>query len=225
MNGKLWLSKIGGTAAAIVFAAMVMGSVGGCKAFKKKEKKGLGAECVADLDCTSLMCSTTGNVCSQACTYDKECGGDLVCRRKDDASGNWCSKAIGTAPNGSCMNTWDCQHNECLKYVGKEDQPGLCTKYCQSPDECPAGMKICEKISDTGMLKVCLPGDPAAAATARPKFSPTPQTPRGTPAPRPQHRPASAPPAHRPDPRSDPHPGHAPTSRGGRPGRRPPPNH
>jgi hypothetical protein len=189
MNVMLWSRRMGAGVGAAVFAALMAGSLGGCKLLKPKEKKAFGADCVTDLDCESLTCSTTGNICTKSCTYDADCGGDIVCRRKDDNSGNWCSKAIGTPPGGSCMNTWDCQHNECLKYVGKEDQPGLCTKYCKNSDDCPAGQKICEKISDTGMLKVCLPGDPAAAPSARPQFSPTPQTPRGTPAPRRQPTP------------------------------------
>jgi hypothetical protein len=212
MNGMHWSSRVGGSVVAVVFAALMVGSLGGCK-FLKKEKKAFGLECVTDLDCESLTCSTTGNICTKTCTYDTDCGGDLVCRRKDDNSGNWCSKAQGAAPGGSCMNTWDCQHNECLKYVGKEDQPGLCTKYCSASADCPAGQKICEKISDTGMLKVCLPGDPAAAPAARPQFSPTPQTPRGTPAPvrRPTARPAPPPPP--PPPPSRPEP----PAKGGRP--------
>ena len=226
MNGKLGFSRVGAGMGALVLAALVAGSLGGCKLFKPKEKKLLGAECVNDLDCDSLTCSTTGNVCSQTCTYDKDCAGapGLVCRRKDDSSGNWCSTTIGVAPGGSCSNTWDCQHNECLKYVGKEDQPGLCTKYCATTDDCPAGQKICEKISDTGMLKVCLPGDPAAAASARPQFSPTPQTPRGTPAPRPQPRPQPQPQA-QPQPQPQPQPAHttpvATPVKGAKPARRP----
>jgi hypothetical protein len=219
MNGKHW-SKVGGGMGAVLFAALMAARLGGCKLLKPKAKGALGVDCVTDLDCESLMCSTTGNVCSKACTYDKDCGGDLVCRRKDDNSGNWCSKAIGNAPNTSCMNTWDCQHNECLKYVGKEDQPGLCTKYCATPDDCPAGEKICEKISDTGMLKVCLPGDPAAAPSARPQFKPTPYTPRGTPAPRPQPRPAAAPqPAPQPQPAHTTAPTHSTRPGTRRPGR------
>lgn len=218
MNAKHWLSKVGAGTLAVVFAALMAGSLGGCKLLKKKEKKAIGVECVTDLDCESLMCSTNGNVCSKACTYDKDCGGDLVCRRKDDNSGNWCATAVGTPPNGACMNTWDCQHNACLHYVNKEDQPGLCTKYCATSEDCPAGMKICEKISDTGMLKVCLPGDPAQPASARPQVAPVPVTPRGTPAPRrPIARPAPPPP---PPPAARPT---APTPAKGAPGTRPQP--
>jgi hypothetical protein len=168
MDGKRWFGKVGmGFGAAVLVALTAMG----CKG-----KKTLGQDCTTDLECADPAgCSTAGNICSKACTYDKDCGGDLVCRRKDDSSGNWCSKAIGAAPNNACMETGDCQHNECLKYVAHPEQPGLCTKYCATADDCPAGMKICDKISDTGLLKVCLPGDPAAPASARPQFGPAPR--------------------------------------------------
>src|SRR4051794_31065074 len=126
MNGKLWLSRVGGGVGVGVFIALMTASVGGCKLLKR-EKLAFGVECKVDLDCDSMTCSTDGNICSKSCTYDSDCGGEIVCRRKDDGTGSWCSKAIGVAPNGACMATSDCQHNECLKYVGKEDQPGLCT--------------------------------------------------------------------------------------------------
>jgi hypothetical protein len=209
MNGKLWWRKVSSGAGAVVFAALMAGSLGGCKLLKPKEKKAFGAECVTDLDCESLTCSTDGNICSKSCTYDKECAGgtgDLVCRTKGDGTNaNWCSKPIGVAPNGACMDSFDCQHNHCLKYVGKQDQPGICSKYCQTADDCPDGMKICINISDSGMLKLCIPGDPKADASAQPKFSPTPAArrpanaqPRRPPPPAPA--PAPAPPPRQPDP-------------------------
>jgi hypothetical protein len=117
-----------------------------------------GARCDADRDCASGACATTGNVCTKPCAVDAECGGRLVCRRKDDDTGNWCSAPVGAAPGEACMNTWDCQHNLCLHYIGREDQPGLCSRYCGEAGDCPAGMKICQKVSDSGLLKLCLPG-------------------------------------------------------------------
>src|SRR5690242_5797924 len=113
MNTKLWMSRVGAGTFAGLFAALMAGSLGGCGLLKPAEKKAFGADCSTDLDCESLSCSTTGNVCSKACTYDKDCGKDLVCRRKSDSTGNWCSKPVGVAPNGACMFTDDCQHNHC----------------------------------------------------------------------------------------------------------------
>jgi hypothetical protein len=124
-----------------------------------KPKKALGQDCTDGLGCESLTCSTVGNICSKTCTYDKECkdvAPDAVCRRKDEG-GSWCSKPIGTPPNGSCMGAHDCQHNECLKYIGKEDQPGICSKYCATADDCPDGMKLCIRISAEVPLRVCIP--------------------------------------------------------------------
>lgn len=204
MNGKPGWSRGWKGAVAVVLASVVAGSLGGCKLLKPKEKKAFGADCQDDLDCESLTCSTTGNICSKSCTYDKDCGGDLVCRRKDDGSGQWCSKAVGTAPNGSCMTTSDCQHNQCLKYVGKDDQPGICSKFCGSPDDCPDGMKICAQISDSGLLKVCIPGDPKADPSSRPQFAPAPITPRGK-------APVAHPPPHPPPPAPPPAPAHPAT--------------
>jgi hypothetical protein len=183
MNGLLWWRRLSGGVGALVFASLLAGTAGGCNLLKPKPKKPLGGDCTDDLGCDSLTCSTVGNICSHSCTYDKDCADvtkDAVCRRKDDGSGQWCSKPVGAPPNGSCMNGNDCQHNECLKRVGQETQPGICSKYCASPDDCPAGMKICVSISDSGLLKVCIPGDPSTAGSgAASAFAPAPRTPGG----------------------------------------------
>src|SRR3569832_257636 len=104
MNGN-WLRKVSGGVGVGVFAALVTASVAGCGLLTPKQKQAFGTECVTDLDCESLTCSTDGNICSKSCTYDKECAGgtgDLVCRTKGDGTGaNWCSKPVGVAPNGS----------------------------------------------------------------------------------------------------------------------------
>lgn len=169
-------------------AAMAVGSLlllmagGGCK-FLKKEKKPFGQECSVDTDCESLSCSPYGKICSKSCTYDSECGGDLVCRDNEEGAGNICSKAIGAAPNGVCKTAADCQHGHCLKRVGEENEPGICSKFCQTPADCPAGMKVCVSISDSGLAKFCLPGDEKSPP---PKFAPqppkkiTPKTDAGT---------------------------------------------
>ncbi len=49
--------------------------------------------------------------------------------------------------------------------------PGVCSKFCTSPDDCPTGMKICDLINDTAVNKMCIPGDAAAPPTQRPVFS------------------------------------------------------
>jgi hypothetical protein len=144
-----------------LLVALGVSAIGGCK---PKQKKALGADCNDASDCDSALCSEATGVCSRTCTYDKECGGDLVCRAMSEAT-NECNKLQGQAVGGSCMNGGDCGNGICLHYVGKETQPGICSKYCSTGDDCPANYKICDKISDLGMLKVCLPGDPKAAAS------------------------------------------------------------
>ncbi len=187
-----------GKASGVAFAALMIASLAGCSLLKPKPKKALGQDCTDDLGCDSLTCSTVGNICSHSCTYDKDCkdtGAGNVCRRKDDG-GNWCSKPVGTAPNGSCMNASDCQHNECLKRIGQESQPGICSKYCQTPDDCPNGMKVCLSISDSGLIKVCLPGDGSASASGSAAAGGFAPSPRGKPAAGAAAAPAAPAPAH-----------------------------
>jgi hypothetical protein len=144
------------------FAALSVSSVEGCK---PKQKGALGADCNDASDCDSALCSEATGVCSKACTYDKDCGGSLVCHAMSDTH-NECNKSQGQAVGGSCMNGGDCANGICLHYVGKEAQPGICSKYCQTTDECPNNYKICDKITDLGLLKVCIPGDPKTASSA-----------------------------------------------------------
>jgi hypothetical protein len=147
--------------------ALTVASVDGCK---PKQKKPIGVECDDGADCETNQCSDATGVCTKSCTYDKDCGADLVCRALSETA-NECNKADGHPVGGQCMNGGECANGICLHYVGKETQPGICSKYCQTSDDCPASYKICDKISDTGMLKVCLPGDPKAAASgSSPKF-------------------------------------------------------
>jgi len=150
-------------------AALSISSIEGCK---PKPKGALGADCNDASDCESALCSEATGVCSKACTYDKDCTGGLICHAMNDTH-NECNKPEGQQVGGSCMNGGDCANGICLHYVGKEAQPGICSKYCQAPDDCPNNYKICDKISDLGLLKVCIPGDPAKAATSaeKPKFS------------------------------------------------------
>jgi hypothetical protein len=148
---------------------------GGCDLLKGKEKKPFGEECKIDTDCESLKCQTFGSICTKTCGLDSECGGDLVCRDDDQGAGHFCAKPVGQAPNGVCNNAPDCQHGHCLKRVGQQDQPGICSKLCATPADCPAGMKICDAISDSGAIKFCLPGDEATPPAARPVFAPQPK--------------------------------------------------
>ena len=157
----------------VSLSALVAGA--GCDKFKPKPKKAYGEDCTQDLDCESSTCTTYGSVCSKSCTYNKDCEGGLVCRAKDEGAGSVCSKPIGSPPNGGCMSGADCQHGWCLKKVGESNEPGICSHYCQASDDCPAGMKICDSISDSGMLKMCPPGDEKAPAASRPKFGPPQQ--------------------------------------------------
>jgi hypothetical protein len=175
MNGLVGARKAAAAVVAGVVFAFMASSLGGCGLLKPKAKKPFGEACTVDTDCDTLQCSPYGSICSKDCVYDKDCGGDLVCRSKDTGVGDFCSKSVGQPPNGVCMSASDCANGHCLKRVGQEDGPGICSKNCQNGDDCPAGMKICESISDSGMLKMCLPGDPAGAPADRPKFNPAPK--------------------------------------------------
>lgn len=148
-------------------------SSGGCDLLKgKSEKKAFAEACTQAADCESGECATYGSICTKGCTFDKDCGSGLVCRVKDVGTGNECSKPFGIAPgpSASCNAPSECQHAQCLRKVGDATGPGVCSKFCADVSDCPEGMKICESISDSGQLKMCLPGDPAAPAAEKPKF-------------------------------------------------------
>ncbi len=155
-----------GAAAAMLGVLALAIAGGGCGLLKKK--KAFGEACAQAEDCESLECASVGSICSKTCTFDKECGDGLVCRAKDDGTGNVCSKSQGSAPNASCMLPSECDHGHCLKRVGQQDQPGICSMHCQTTDECPAGMKVCEAISDSEGVKFCLPGGDTGT---KPKFT------------------------------------------------------
>ena len=151
--------------------ALAVGS--GC-GLAGKDKKKFGEDCTKAADCESGECATYGSVCSKTCTYDSECGSGYVCRVRDDGPGSVCSKAQGQAPNGTCMVPAECDHGHCLKRVGQQDQAGFCSLPCQTANDCPAGMKVCESISDSGGTRYCLPGGESPTAE-RPKFTPAPR--------------------------------------------------
>jgi hypothetical protein len=170
MNGTQRRKTPGRTAAAGVVVVLVAGSLCACSFFKPKPKKQFGEDCTSPFDCDSMQCSTYGSICTKDCTYDKDCGADLVCRGQDTGTGSQCSKAMGNPPGAACMVATECAHDHCLKQVGKEDQPGFCSKFCSATDDCAAGFKVCEAISDSGALKMCLPGDPSTPASQRPQY-------------------------------------------------------
>lgn len=175
MGEGIWAGRAGARGVAALVGAfgltLVLGS--GC-GLLTQEKKKFGEDCKQASDCESSECATYGSICSKSCTYDSECGAGYVCRTRDDGPGSLCSKATGTAPNGSCMVPAECDHGHCLKRVGQQDQAGICSLACQSPDDCPAGMKVCESISDSGAVKYCLPGG-ATPAAEKPQYAPAPK--------------------------------------------------
>lgn len=154
------------------FFGVMLALGSGCDLLGSKKKKAFGEACVADLDCETSECATYGSICSKSCTYDKDCGGDLVCRVRDSGTGGQCAKPAGTPPgaNSTCNTASECQNAQCLRRTNEPTSPGICSKYCQDANDCPAGMKICDSISDSGALKLCLPGDASTPASARPVF-------------------------------------------------------
>src|SRR5215471_9172944 len=71
--------------------ALTVGSLAGCNLLKPKKKGAFNEACQNDIDCESMSCSPYGSICTKDCTYDKDCGGDLVCRAKDIGTGDYCS--------------------------------------------------------------------------------------------------------------------------------------
>lgn len=186
MSKQRLSARIG--ALSVMTALVALFSVGsGCDMLKgKAEKKAFAEACAQAADCESGECATYGSICTKSCTFDKDCGSGLVCRAKDTGNGNECSKPYGIAPGpaATCNQPSECQHAQCLKKSGDTTASGICSKYCQDASECPDGMKICEAISDSGALKFCLPGDPAAPPAEKPKFvvpKPKPITDGGVP--------------------------------------------
>jgi hypothetical protein len=173
-------SRLGGIVGAGVIASFLVvtfAGLTGCKLLKMPEKKAFGADCSTDLDCDSMKCQVHGKICSKTCTYDSECGGDLVCREESTANSFYCAKKEGTDIGGPCANRDDCNRGECLHRIGEEDKPGICSGHCQTANDCPAHFKTCDSISDSGGTKLCLPGEagaPAGSAKFGKKGGPTP---------------------------------------------------
>lgn len=129
-----------------------------------KSKKVLGEACADGAECASSVCAAIGGVCSTGCRVDRECGAGYVCRSRDDGPGGVCSRPQGLALGEACMTAVECQHGRCLHRAGALDQPGHCSAYCESAEDCPAGLKACEEIADSAGRKMCLPGEGRAGA-------------------------------------------------------------
>jgi hypothetical protein len=157
--------RLQGVVASILFLAVALA----CRPAKKL----YGEECVDDEQCKVGTCSPSSHFCTHACTYDKDCGKGHVCRFDGSPAGNSCAKAVGIAVGGACQAPEGCQNGHCIKV--KPDEPGLCSRYCQTVVDCPTGMKVCDKISNSGLLKLCLPENGNAQATPAPTPAPTPQ--------------------------------------------------
>ncbi len=131
---------------------------------KKAAKKELGEACADGAECASSVCAAIGGVCSTGCRVDRECGAGSVCRSRDDGPGGACSRPQGRALGEACMTAVECQHGRCLHRTGALDQPGHCSAYCDSAEDCPAGLKACEETADSAGRKMCLPGEGGAGA-------------------------------------------------------------
>jgi hypothetical protein len=169
---------IGALAASLGLLGAAFG--GGCG---EKVKAGFGDACALDEECATGECAAIGRFCSKGCTYDRECGAGYVCRVRDGRPGNVCSKPQGQPPGGTCMTAVECQHGRCLHRAGEEDKPGFCSVHCRGPEDCPAGLKACEAVSDSGALKLCLLVDEKAPLAERPKIAEpreAPEKPRAT---------------------------------------------
>jgi hypothetical protein len=173
MSGGRRAKRAGAILAMGALFALFSASSGGCDMLKSKsEKKAFGEACAQVTDCESGECATYGSICTKSCTLDKDCGAGLVCRVKEVGTGNECSKPYGIAPGptAACNAASECQHAQCLRKVGEATGPGICSKFCADVTDCPDGMKICESISDSAGLKMCLPGEANAPSAARPVF-------------------------------------------------------
>ena len=179
-------AKIGGALVLAATFALLQASVG-CGLLsqeKEEQKKAFGVECAKDIDCESSSCAPYGSICTKGCTYDRDCGDTLVCRSKDSGTGLLCSKPAGSKVGASCMTATECDHGFCLKKAGAADQPGFCSRTCQSQGDCPDGYKLCDTIADNGDTKVCIIGDDKIPIGERPQFTapkPLGTTPKATP--------------------------------------------
>ena len=167
MDAKFQARRLGVRVLASLLVAVITASGMGCGFLKPKANKVYAEACAVDSECESQDCAGQGNVCSKPCQYNADCGGTMVCRQKDDGSAEHCTQPVGVKLNGSCMDPSDCENGHCLKHVGEDNAPGICSRFCTASADCPDGMKICDTISDTGVLKMCLPGGVAGVPVAK----------------------------------------------------------
>jgi|HubBroStandDraft_6_1064221.scaffolds.fasta_scaffold687350_2 hypothetical protein len=166
MNGKRWLSKVGGWVGAGAVVALV---ATGCGMLKKAPPKKFGEPCTSAVDCDGFpqaSCNTArGGICTKVCAADSDCGGALVCASDPTGTGASCSTNVAglAAVGGVCDDPSECDHGPCLR---KGEEPkGFCSERCKTSADCAAGFKVCTTINDMGAQKVCLPG---ADANAKP---------------------------------------------------------
>jgi hypothetical protein len=140
--------------------------VGSCNLIKPKVKKKFGEPCESPFDCESTNCNRErGGFCSKACKADSDCGGEYVCAGEPTGTGGSCAKKQGAPTGTPCRDRDECDHGACLK---KGNEPtGFCSQRCKTHVDCPAGYKLCERISDMGAQEMCLPGE-APTAPAKP---------------------------------------------------------
>jgi hypothetical protein len=130
--------------------------------------------------------STTTSSAKISCTYDTDCTGGQVCKGEPTGTSSYCTASFGTPTGGVCDDREDCDHGSCLKKVGEDASPGICSKHCKTSAECPIGFQTCSSISDSAGVKYCLPGNANFAAPPSKKKTttvvkpPPPSTP-GTP--------------------------------------------
>jgi hypothetical protein len=154
--------RLVGLALALLSLAVMALTSASCNLVKPKEKKKFGEPCESPFDCESTNCNRErGGICSKACKADSDCGGDLVCAGEPTGTGGSCAKKQGNPTGTPCKDRDECDHGSCLK-KGQETS-GFCSQRCKSANDCPAGYKLCERISDMGAQELCLPGDAPAA--------------------------------------------------------------
>jgi hypothetical protein len=162
-------AKVGG---AMIMLLLGLGAAG-CGFLKQEEaeKKAFGVACAKDTDCASLQCAATGSICTKSCTYDKDCGDGLVCRAKETGAGLECSKSVGSKIGASCTAASECDHGYCLKKADAPSEPGFCSSTCQGPAECPEGYKLCDTLTASETVKMCILGSDLIPIGERPKFT------------------------------------------------------